>query len=84
MDKYILYSDIKTKDTCLELWGASTKHPDCYFSMNWHCENGKFKKNTLWQDNMFDLYQWLLYIASCVTFPFTAKELVELASEIDC
>ena len=30
----ILYSNIKTHDTYLELWGASTKHPDSRFNFS--------------------------------------------------
>ena len=68
----ILYSDIDTHDTILELWGASTKHPDSrfYFSKFEKCE---------WIEEEHQIFQWILECASKLAFPFHAYELTECA-----
>ena len=58
----------------LELWGASTKHPDSRFFFK------DFKKNDFIEDK-YQIYQWLLECASKLTWPFYAKELVDYANE---
>ena len=58
----------------LELWGASTKHPDSRFFFK------DFKKNEF-IDDKYQVYQWLLECASKLTWPFYAKELVDYANE---
>lgn len=59
-------------DYVLELWGASTKHPDSmfFFSDFQKCE---------WIDEEHQIFQWLLECASKLTFPFYAKELADYA-----
>lgn len=66
----------KENDYVCELWGASTKHPDSIFRMN---HDGKYKKNGLYDDDKYEVYQWLLWIASNLTWRFHARELVEYA-----
>lgn len=56
----------------LELWGASTKHPDAIFYFD------EFKKNDLFDDDE-QVFQWLLECASKLTWPMHAKDLVDLA-----
>ena len=56
----------------LELWGASTKHPDSIFYFD------EFKKNDLFDDEQ-QVFQWLLECASKLTWPMHAKDLVDLA-----
>lgn len=68
-----LYDD-ETYGKVLELWGASTKHPDCQFYFS------DFKK-TPWIDEEHQVFQWLLECASKVTFPFNAKLIAEYAFE---
>lgn len=58
----------------LELWNASTKHPDCKFYFS------DFEK-TPYIDEEHQVFQWLLECASKLMFPFYAKELVEYALE---
>ena len=58
----------------LELWGASTKHPDSIF----HFED--FQKCE-WIDNESQIFQWLCECASKLTFPSHARELVKYAME---
>ena len=59
-------------ETTLELWGASTKHPDSEFYFS------EFKKNPH-LDDKHQIFQWLLECASHLTWPFHAKELAEYA-----
>ena len=66
----------KENDYVCELWGASTKHPDSIFHMN---RDGKYKKNGLYDDDKYEVYQWLLWIASNLTWRFHARELAEYA-----
>lgn len=68
----ILYSNVKTKDTILELWGGSTKHPDSRFFFK------DFKKS-IWVDEDHQIFQWLLECASKLNFPFHAYQLMKFA-----
>lgn len=64
-------------DYVLELWGASTKHPDSIFHMNW---DRKYQKSLfLYDDDKYEVFQWLLHCASSLTFRPHAKALVEYA-----
>ena len=63
------------KDLVCELWGASTKHPDSRF----YFSEWKYKNDFL--DDEVQVFQWLLWIASNLTWPFHAKELAEYALE---
>lgn len=56
----------------LELWGASTKHPDSIFHYSDY-------KKVDWLDDRCQVFQWLLECASKLTFPFHAKCLTEYA-----
>lgn len=69
-----LYSDVKTKDTILELWGGSTKHPDSRFHFK------KFEKSK-WVDEENQIFQWLLECASRLNFPFHAYQLMKFAEK---
>jgi hypothetical protein len=62
------------KDLTLELWGASTKHPDSKFYFS------DFKKTNFIEEK-YQVFQWLLECASKLTWPFHAKELVDYAIE---
>ena len=60
-------------DYICELWGASTKHPDARFRYSeWGDRTDLF-------DDEYQIFQWLLWIASRRQFPFHAKELAEYA-----
>ena len=69
-----LYSRVKNHETILECWGGSTKHPDSVFYFS------NFRKSEGFEDYT-QIYQWLLECASKMTFPFHAKNIVELAEE---
>lgn len=60
------------KGYVLELWGASTKHPDSVFYFN------DFKKVDFVEEE-YQIFQWLLECASKLNFPFHAKQLAEYA-----
>ena len=59
----------------LELWAASTKHPDSVFHFS------DFQKFELIEDYV-QLYQWCLECASKLNFPFHAKELADFADNL--
>lgn len=60
-------------DYVLELWGASTKHPDSIFFFSaWEDKSDLFEPK-------YQVMQWLFYCASKLTFPFYAQALAEYA-----
>lgn len=62
-------------DWICELWGASTKHPDATYKFSeWN------NKTDLFSDEE-QIFQWLLWIASCRQWPFHAREIAEFALE---
>ena len=69
-----LYSRVKDHETILECWGGSTKHPDSVFHFS------DFRKSEGFE-NYTQIYQWLLECASKMTFPFHARDIVELAED---
>lgn len=70
-----VYDD--SKDWVCELWGASTKHPDAkYCFEDWFKEHG-----TVYIGKEYQIFQWLLWIASNRMWPFHAKEIAEYAME---
>lgn len=82
MQEFMLYSSLETKDTYLELWGGSTKHPDLMYRFS---DYDDFIKN----DEAFHqqilpgyIYQWTLWVASKLTFPWSSLRMVEHFSEI--
>lgn len=72
VDNIKLYSRVSDKETILELWGASTKHPDSTFCFS------NFRKCEF-VDEDAQIFQWLLECASKLNFPFHAMELAEFA-----
>ena len=72
MQQFVLYSNINTKDTILECWGASTKHPDSSFRFS------NFEKTPFFSEQS-QIFQWLLECASKFTWPIHARELVNFA-----
>lgn len=66
-------------DVICELWGASTKHVDAIYSMNRDIKNNLFTASQFVTYPDYDIFQWLLYIASRQTWKFNAKEIVEIA-----
>lgn len=58
----------------LEVWGASTKHPDSIFFFD------RFEKNP-YLENRYQVFQWLLECASKMTWPMSAYKIAELAMQ---
>lgn len=69
-----LYSRISDHETVLELWGASTKHPDSIFYFS------DFKKCSFINEQA-QVFQWMLECASKLNFPFHAYDLAKRAIE---
>ena len=60
-------------DYVCELWGASTKHPDSkFYYSEWGDRTDLF-------DDKYQIFQWLLWIASNLTWRFHARNLAEYA-----
>lgn len=77
MSIYKVWYDETAEDFFFEAWGASTKHPDRTAQMR------KTKGFTVSEDihPKYQVFQWLLYLASESAFPFHAESLVEYALE---
>lgn len=75
-----VYYDSVNDDYTVECWGASTKHPDSVNKMSWDIEDGKFILNN-YIEKKYQVYQWLLYVASQKTFPFHAIAMVDYINE---
>lgn len=71
---YKLYSRISDHETILELWGASTKHPDSifYFSDFKICD---------WFEPQKQIIPWIFECASKMIFPRHAYELARWACD---
>lgn len=66
-------------DVICELWGSSTKHADAIHSMKFAIENGLFVRCALADNPDYDIFQWLLFVASVQMWKDTAKKIVEIA-----
>ena len=62
-------------DVICELWGSSTKHADIIYSMKESIINKNFERCPLADNQDHDIFQWLLYVASCQMWKHTAKKL---------
>lgn len=72
MAGYKLYSRLKDHETVLELWGGSTKHPDCVFYFS------EFKLSE-WYEPEDQIFPWLLECASKMNIPYHAYEIAKWA-----
>ena len=72
---YKLYSRLSDHETILELWGASTKHPDSIFFFS------EFQPSD-WFDKIDQIIPWLLECASKLNWPIHAYELAKWACRI--
>ena len=70
----IMYSNIKTRETIIEFWGASTKHPDSVIKVE--------HDNPLGWLPLQDLGQTLLLSASQKIFSFHAIDCAKKGIEI--
>ena len=70
----------KTEDDVIcELWGSSTKHADTIHSMKKDIAQERFVPNGYTDNKDYDIFQWLLCVASWQTWKHTAKRIVEIA-----
>ena len=69
-----LYSNLKTRETVFEVWGGSTKHPDCRFFFS------DFEKSE-WCNEIHQIFPWLLECASKMNFPFHSYQIAKFAME---
>lgn len=69
---YKLYSRLSDRETVLELWGASTKHPDSvfYFSNFQLCD---------WFLPVDQIVPWIMECASKMSWPYHAYALAKWA-----
>ena len=72
---YKLYSRISDHETVLELWGASTKHPDSMFFFS------EFKPSP-WFDKVDQIVPWIFECASKMNWPIHSYELAKWACMI--
>lgn len=70
---YECYDENNRKDWTCELWGASTKHPDAKFYFS------EWEDKTPFIEEGYQVFQWLLWIASRRLWPSHAKEVAEFA-----
>ena len=75
MAGYKLYSRVSDHETVLELWGASTKHPDSVFYFS------DFKL-CAWFDPQEQIIPWVFECASKMNFPVHAYELAKFACRV--
>lgn len=73
-----LYSRLDNHDTVIEIWGASTKHPDVVFTLDKKgCRKTGFKNNPLcdrWAPT--NIYQWLCSVQGALLFPINSLSLL--------
>ncbi len=70
MDSYKLYSRISDHETILELWAASTKHPDSMFFFS------DFQLSE-WFEPEDQIVPWVYECASKMNFPYHAFSLAQ-------
>ncbi len=70
-----LYSRVSDGALVLELWGASTKHPDCVFEYT----REERRSETCFQARWTQDFKWLLSIAGKMLWVGTAIELTNMA-----
>lgn len=75
MSYYRLYSRLSDRETVLELWGGSTKHPDVMFFFS------NFQLSE-WYEPEDQTLPWLLECASNLNIPYHSYELAKWACEL--
>lgn len=71
----VVYKNDENDYVC-EIWGGSTHHPDLMYHMNY---DKTYKKSDLYSDDKYEVFQWLLFIASNLTWRFNAYSVVQYA-----
>ena len=76
-DGIVIYSNIRTRETYIESWGASTKHADIVRKV----EKGQFSDEV----GLYDIAQALLSLGADMYFPFHIRKYVDTAQIVlDC
>lgn len=71
----VVYKNDEDDYVC-EIWGGSTRHPDLMYHMNY---DKVYKKSDLYNDDKYEVFQWLLFIACNLTWRFNAYSVVQYA-----
>ena len=71
---YKLYSRLSDRETILELWGASTKHPDSVF----YFSNFDLSE---WFEPEAQIISWIYECASELNLPFHSYQLAKWACD---
>lgn len=79
-----IYSNLKTKKTYMEFWGASTKHPDVSFCYQYDIENGDFYENEMIAIDWYSFFQWVIFRLSTLSFGTLkeAEKIIGMARDI--
>lgn len=72
-DLYLVRTD---NDVVFEGWASSTKHPDVIYKFS------SWKNKSHFIDVDCQIYQWLLFVASDMVFPFRAREIAIFAGRV--
>ena len=72
-DLYLVRAD---NDVVFESWASSTKHPDIIYRFS------RWKNKSHFISVDYQIYQWLLFIASDTVFPFRAREIALFAERV--
>ena len=78
-----LYSDIASKETYIELWGGSTKHPDCVYKLSDYINNqiAETYRNAYETAEIGLILQWVLYVASTMLMPYSSYKIAKFAMD---
>lgn len=71
---YALYSRLETKDTYFELWGASTKHPDCAFCFEYFTPS-------IFMSYEENIIAWMAWIASQMQYRWDVLKMLDLIND---
>lgn len=74
------YSRLNDHSLNLELWGASTKHPDCVFT----CTREERRQEMCFQARWTQDVKFILKVASDMLWIGTAIELTQMAQAMYC
>ena len=76
-----VYTRLSDHETILEVWGGSTKHPDCVFYFSDfqipECWRGE---DCIGQTSPIFLYQWMIECASKMMWWWNTKEITDFAN----
>ena len=71
MKDLVFYSRLDNRDTVLEIWGSSSRHPDVVYVLDKRgCKKTGFKNNPLCDRSAItNIYQWLCSVQGSLLFP---------------